>query len=123
MGNSYRDLIAWQKAMLIVECVYRISGTFPADERFGLTSQIRRAAVAVASNIAEGQGRNTRGEFVQFLGHAKGSLYEVETQTQLAQRLAFINDNDADNILKDCDELGRILTGLSQSLKASSAGA
>ena len=87
--QSYQDLIAWQKAMVMVTEVYELTKVFPTDERFGLTSQIRRAAVSVPSNIAEGQARNSTGEFVQFLGIARGSLAEVATQLLIARNLKF----------------------------------
>ncbi len=80
MKRDFRDLIVWQKAMSFVTEIYRVTQKFPGDERFGLTSRLRRAAVTIPSNIAEGQGRLTRGEFRQFPGHAKGSMCEVETQ-------------------------------------------
>ena len=79
MGYKYQDLIAWQKAKSFASEVYRVTEPFPKSETYGLTSQVRRAAVSVASNIAEGQGRLTRGEFGHFLGQARGSLLEVET--------------------------------------------
>jgi four helix bundle protein len=92
--RSFNDLLAWQKAMSLAEDVYRVTRAFPKDEIFGLTSQMRRAAVSVASNIAEGQARQTRGEFVQFLGHAKGSLAELETQTMLSTRVGLLTPED-----------------------------
>ena len=79
MGRSYQDLIAWKKAMSLVIEIYRVTKGFPKEEIFGLTSQLRRAAVSVPSNIAEGQGRMSQGEFHQFLGQARGSLMEIET--------------------------------------------
>ena len=78
--KSYKDLLVWQKSMTLVKDIYRLTRSFPQDERFGLVSQLRRAAVSVPSNIAEGQSRHTSGEFVQFLSHAEGSLSELETQ-------------------------------------------
>jgi four helix bundle protein len=89
--RSYRDLHVWQKAMLLAEEVYAATGTFPKEEVYGLTAQMRRAAVSVASNIAEGQGRHSRGEFLQFLGHARGSLAELSTQVTLAGRLKLVS--------------------------------
>ena len=85
--QSYRDLIVWQRAMELVVDVYGMTRSFPECERYGLSSQLRRSAVSIPSNIAEGQGRLTRGEFRQFLGHARGSLSEVETQVSIATRL------------------------------------
>src|SRR5512138_1747723 len=90
MSTSYRDLIAWQKAVRFVVLIYQITALFPKDERFGLISQLRRAAVSIASNIAEGRGRLTPGEFRQMLGNARGSLLEVETQLHIAAELDFL---------------------------------
>lgn len=112
MGLSYRDLIAGQKAMDLVEEIYRITRGFPKDELYGLTSQLRRAAVSVPSNIAEGQGRLTPGEFKQFLGHARGSLLETETQISLAGRLHYILPEEMSHLLRLSGEVGRILNGL-----------
>lgn len=84
MGQSYRDLTAWQKGMDLVEQVYRCTRAFPREEVYGLTSQIRRAAVSVPSNIAEGQARHSQKEFHHFLSHARGPLVEVETQVEIA---------------------------------------
>jgi four helix bundle protein len=112
MGLSYRDLIAWQKAMDLVEEIYKTTRGFPRDEIYGLTSQLRRAVVSVPSNIAEGQGRLTPGEFRQFLGHARGSLLETETQISLAGRLHYIPPEEMSRLLKLSGEVGRILNGL-----------
>ena len=116
-SNSYRDLIAWQEAMELVHSVYELTGHFPQTEMFGLTSQMRRAAVSVASNIAEGQGRNSRGEFIQFLGHARGSLQEVETQVLVAERRKFVPSDQAAVLMKQCDNVRRLLNGLINSLR------
>jgi four helix bundle protein len=112
MGRSYRDLIAWQKAMDLVEEVYDATRSFPADELYGLRSQLRRAAVSVPSNIAEGQGRLSPGEFKQFIGTALGSLMESETQLLLAQRLAYIPATKCDELMQGTKEVGRLLNGL-----------
>jgi four helix bundle protein len=87
MGKSYRELVAWQKAMLLVTQIYRATKTFPVEERYGLTNQLRRAAVSVPSNIAEGQGRFSSRDFHRFLGTARGSLVEIETQVEIAKNL------------------------------------
>lgn len=87
--RNYTDLIAWQKAMDFVHRVYALTSGFPGDERFGLTSQLRRAAVSIPSNIAEGEGRETPGDFIRFLAIAHGSLREVETQLRISQRLGY----------------------------------
>jgi len=117
--KSFHELVAWQKAMDLTETVYRETATFPRAEIYGLTSQMRRASVSIPSNIAEGQARNTRGEFVQFLGHAAGSLAELETQATLARRLSFLSPDSYERISRQIDEVGRLLNGLKRSLRAS----
>ena len=109
--RSFRELVVWQKAMDLAETIYSVTGTWPRVEIYGLTSQIRRAAVSVPSNIAEGQGRMTRGEFVQYLGIAYGSLMEVETQMLLALRLGYAAPGDADRVSVAAAEVGRLLNG------------
>jgi four helix bundle protein len=116
MGRSYRDLIAWNKSMALVTAVYRATRTLPREELYGLTSQIRRAAVSVPCNIAEGQGRRSKKEFQQFLGNARGSLMEIETQVQIALNLKYWSADQADVLLRATAELGRILNGLLNSL-------
>ncbi len=91
MARSYRELLVWQKAKAFAGQTYKATATFPKTETYGLTSQIRRAAISVASNIAEGQGRLTNGEFQHFLGQARGSLLEVETQLAIALDLGFLD--------------------------------
>jgi four helix bundle protein len=110
--RSYHDLVAWQKAMNLVTDLYRYTELFPKTEIYGLTSQLRRAAVSVPSNIAEGQGRTSTGEFKQFLGHARGSLLETETQLQIARNLKYLSSDDCAILLCECSEVGRILNGL-----------
>jgi four helix bundle protein len=112
MGRSYKDLIAWQKAMQLVTDVCRETAGFPRDELFGITSQLRRAAVSIPSNIAEGQGRLSEKEFRHFLGQARGSLMEVETQLQIAENLGYVKKEATHKLLQDCAEVGRILNGL-----------
>ena len=112
----YRDLVAWQRGMDLVEAVYRLSADFPPDERFGLTNQVRRAAVSVPSNVAEGQGRGIGGEFAHHLRIANGSRQEVETQTLIAVRLGFVSDAQAADVLGLSDEFGRVNAGLLRSL-------
>ena len=87
---SYKELIVWQKAMMLVEAIYRHMRSFPADERFRLCDQLSRAVVSVPSNIAEGYGRGASLEYARYLGIARGSLYEVETQLEIAVRLGFV---------------------------------
>jgi four helix bundle protein len=115
-ARRYQDLIAWQRAVTQVKKVYEVTGSFPQKEVFGLTSQMRRSAVSIPSNIAEGQGRATRGEFHQFLGHARGSLYELETQLVIASELEYISEEQCDCLLDGSRELGRILNALMSSV-------
>jgi four helix bundle protein len=110
MADNYRDLIAWQKAKSLALDVYRCTRRFPKDEIYGLSSQMRRAAVSVPSNIAEGKGRYSQKEFVQFLYHARGSLLELETQLSIARDLDYIDRPLFESL--ETEELGRILNGL-----------
>ena len=113
---DYRDLVAWQKAMNLAELVYRETAEFPQEERYGLTSQMRRAAVSVPSNIAEGQGRrSTDEEFSRFLAIALGSICELETQLELSVRLQFMNKDAAARVRPLVDEVGKIVSGLRRS--------
>lgn len=121
MADTYRDLIAWQKATQLAFDVYSCTREFPRDEIYGLTSQMRRAAVSVASNIAEGKGRYSRKEFAQFLYRSRGSLLELETQLFIAERLHYIQPSTALKILDRSKELGRILNGLTKSVLDSPA--
>lgn len=114
--QSYQELVGWKKGIALVTDVYRFTRSFPEEEMYGLTSQIRRAAVSIPSNIAEGQGRLSRGEFKQFLGHARGSVFEVESQILIARNLRYLSSDDADTLLAKVTELGRILNGLLKSL-------
>jgi len=120
MGESFRNLEVWQRAIEWTLAVYKLAAAFPDSERFGLTSQLRRAAVSVASNIAEGYGRSTRGEYVLFLGHARGSISEVETQIVIAKALEFGSKEDLRNAESLCNQVGRMLRGLMKSLRPSS---
>jgi four helix bundle protein len=120
MGRSYKDLVAWQKSMDLVTATYRATANFPKNELFGLTSQIRRAAVSIPSNIAEGQGRLSEKEFKYFLGQARGSLMEVETQVQIAENLGYLPKEQTARMFESCAEVGRILNGLISSVAAQS---
>ncbi len=115
--RSYRDLQVWKAAMDLTEAVYEATAHWPSDERFGLISQVRRAAVSVPSNIAEGAARRSTGEFVQFLGMARGSLAEVETQLILARRFGYTPESDTRALLSGADEISRMLVALIASLK------
>ena len=112
MADNYRDLIAWQKAKALALNVYRCTRQFPKEETYGLSSQMRRAAVSVPSNIAEGKGRYSHKEFVQFLYHARGSLLELETQLSIAHDLDYVDRPTFDSMQSQTIELGRILNGL-----------
>ena len=113
---KYSELIVWQKAMDLVTDIYKTTRDFPNEEHFGLTSQMRRAAVSIPSNIAEGHGRKLTGAYLNHLSIAYGSLMELETQVQIAVRLNFISSDIALSILANTDEIGRMLTGLKKSL-------
>ncbi|MBU4355008.1 MAG: four helix bundle protein [Proteobacteria bacterium] len=115
--HSFRDLVVWQKGVDLVTEIYRLSKKFPKDELFGLTSQIRRAAVSIPSNIAEGRGKSSKGEFQQFLHHSRGSLAEVETQIIIAQNLGYLNAADAERVIEIIAEVGRLLHGLLAAIK------
>lgn len=115
---NYSDLLVWQKAMDFVTAIYRITERFPDEERFGLSSQIRRAAVSVPSNIAEGHGRKLTGAYINHLSIAYGSLMELETQIQIALRLNFVSADKASSLLEQASEIGKMLNGLKQSLSA-----
>jgi four helix bundle protein len=117
--RNFRELIAWQKAMDLVEMVYRATELFPAKEIFGLTTQLRRAAVSVPSNIAEGQGRITTKDFLHFLSISRGSLQEVQTQFEIARRLAYITEETNLDLVEQSTQVARLLNGLSRSLQSS----
>ncbi len=118
MAGSYRDLVAWQRAMVLVREIYLATQVFPKEEMYGLKSQLRRAAVSVPSNTAEGQARYSRREFHHFLNNARGSLAEVETQIMLANDLGHLGQKETDFLLDKAAELGRILNGLIASTKS-----
>lgn len=115
--NSYKDLRVWQAAVEASLLVYELTKAFPHEERFGLTSQMRRSAVSVPSNIAEGYGRGSRPEYLRFLRVARGSLFELETQTMLATRLGFLPEANANRLGNDLKDTGRILSGLIRSIE------
>lgn len=113
---SYRDLLVWQQAMDLAVAIYDLSRDWPADERYGLTSQARRAAVSVAANISEGYGRESAGSHVNFLKMAQGSLKELETHILLAQRLKIVEDSSTSACLDSCASVGRLLRALMRSI-------
>lgn len=114
--QSYRDLVVWKKSMTLVLDVYRSTQAFPKPETYGLVAQLRRAAVSIPSNIAEGQARLSTAEFKQSLGHARGSLMEVETQILISQELGYLGHDQSESLLSSSAEVGRILNGLLNSL-------
>jgi four helix bundle protein len=113
---KYSDLVVWQKAMDLVEEIYRLTATFPSDERFGLSSQLQRAAVSIPSNIAEGHGRKSTAVFLNHLSIGIGSLMEVETQIQIAGRLDYLAKTKMNDLLSNTGEIGKMLNGLRNSL-------
>lgn len=114
--RNYRDLVAWQKSMDLAVAVYDATKQFPADERFGLTSQTRRSAVSIPCNIAEGHARDSTKEFLHFLSITNGSLAELETQLILGERLGFLEADTSKARLAECSEVSRIVNGLRRSL-------
>ena len=118
MLKSYRDLLVWQKAIELALLIYRMTEGFPKREIYGLASQLRGAGVSVPSNIAEGYGRAGRREYLQFLSVAQGSLKELETQTILAQKLAYVTSSQGERVLSDSEVVGKMLGSLIRSLKA-----
>jgi four helix bundle protein len=115
--NSHRDLLVWQKCMHLVQEVYVLSQQFPSDERFGLISQVRRAAVSVPSNIAEGYGRGSTPDYIRFLRAARGSLYELDTQLLIASQLTYITSAQYASIEDRLKECSRMLISLIRSLE------
>jgi four helix bundle protein len=111
MSGTFEDLHAWRLSMDLVVEVYQQTLTWPKDERFGLTSQIRRAATSIPSNIAEGKGRASDRELIRFLNYARGSLYEVQTQIKVARRLDYLTESAARALYMQAAEVGRVLNG------------
>ena len=118
MAQAFQDLTVWQRAMEMTVCVYALTKSFSKDEVYGLTSQLRRASVSVASNIAEGRGRMTDGEFRQFLGIAQGSTYEVQTQLLVARQLKMGDEEMLRKADALCIETSKMLGAFIQSLRA-----
>lgn len=116
--RSYKDLLVWQNGIELAKLVYRLTRPFPAEEKFGLVAQMRRAAVSIPSNIAEGQARRTTGEFIQFISHAEGSLAELDTQLILAVELEFCRETRAAPIVALIEEQRRMLNALRRKLAA-----
>jgi four helix bundle protein len=120
MTQAFQDLLVWQRAMEMTVAIYRLTRSFPKDETYGLISQLRRAAVSVASNIAEGRGRLTPGEFRQFLGLAQGSNYEIQTQILVAKQMDMGDTNLLDEAQSLSIEVGKMLSALIASVGAKS---
>jgi four helix bundle protein len=123
MGQSFKDLIAWQRSIELTTDIYKLTSRFPDSERFGLTNQMRRASVSIASNIAEGYGRSTRGEYVQSLGHARGSCSELETQIVISKNLGFGATQNLQSAETLCNDVGRLLGALIKSIRAKQSSA
>lgn len=116
MSGTFRDLKCWQKSVDLAISVYSVTRNFPKDEIFGLSSQLRRAAVSVASNIAEGKGRLSNRDSLRFFGNARGSLFEVETQIEIAEKLHYVQPVDAETLRSSASQAGRLLNGLIRAL-------
>jgi four helix bundle protein len=114
--QNYKDLVVWQKGISLAKLTYQLTATFPGEEKFGLVSQMRRAAVSIPSNIAEGQARHTTGEFIQFISHAEGSTAELETQLILSIELGFAEATSTKAAFILLDDIRRMLNGLRRKL-------
>ncbi len=120
MGKPHHKLKVWKRSLNFVTKIYKITALFPADEKFGLISQMRRAAVSIPSNIAEGAARNSKKEFINFLHIAQGSTAELETQILISRNLDFVTPNQADPLLQELEEISRMIIGLQNSLRTPS---
>jgi four helix bundle protein len=116
--NTYKDLVVWAKALDMVELTYRLTAALPKEEEFGLKAQMRRAAVSIPSNIAEGQSREHTQEFIRFLHISLGSLSELHTQHDVCLRLKMLTASETVALVEDCDQVGKMLRGLIKSLRA-----
>lgn len=121
MSGTYSDLEVWRAAMNLAEDIYRITRNFPREEIYSLTVQLRRAAVSVPSNIAEGKGRSSDKELAQFLCHSRGSLFEIETQINIASRLGYIDAQNSEAVLRKAARVGQLLNGLLRAFRPHSA--
>jgi four helix bundle protein len=117
MSGTYSDLEVWQAATELAGQVYRLTALFPREERYGLTSQLRRAAVSVPSNIAEGKGRASDKELIQFLCHSRGSLFEIETQLAIGKQLGYCTAEDLNTLRRETSRVGQMLNGLIRSVR------
>ncbi len=116
VGKNYQDLTTWQEAMSVVESIYKLTKQFPKEEQFCLVTQLRRAAISVPSNIAEGQGRRAKKEFSYFLKIAHGSVREIETQLIIARRLQYLDETATPDVMEQAARVGRLITGLINSM-------
>ena len=116
-SRSYRDLVVWRKSIDLVGRIYSSTRSFPREETYGITSQIRRAGISIPANIAEGQGRNSVGQFRQFRGIAQGSLAELETLLTISRNLEYLTATDSERLLSGCGEIGKLLASLKKSLQ------
>ncbi|HCC05911.1 TPA: four helix bundle protein [Candidatus Nomurabacteria bacterium] len=110
--KTYKDLIVWQKAYSLAVSIYKITKVFPVNEIYGLTSQLRRASVSIASNLAEGSKRGTKKDFAQFIRIAQGSTAEIETQLMIAKEIDYLNEKDFNLLMDELNQISRMLTGL-----------
>jgi len=116
MPSNFRNLIAWQKSVDLAVEIYRVTGRFPNSEQFALTQQMKRAAISVSSNIAEGRGRSTARDYRNFLFNARGSAYELESQIEVARKLGYFNDVTADNLIALITRVEQLINGLVRSM-------
>ncbi len=116
MIKTFRDLKIWQKSMELVTDIYRITSNFPDEEKYGLTSQLRRSSVSIPSNISEGFGRNSQGDFKRFVNISMGSLFELQTQIEVAKNLDFINKDIFEKIYDDTREIERMISSFLRTL-------
>ncbi len=115
--NTYRELLVWQKSMSLVTLIYKTSKGFPEIEKFGLSSQIRRCAISIPSNIAEGYGRNSLNDYIRFLNISRGSLYELQTQVEIAFNLKYIEKKEFEKVYENSREIERMMSSLIRKLK------
>ena len=118
MAQDFHDLIVWRKAIDLTTCIYKLTRSFPKDEIYGLTSQMRRASISIASNIAEGRGRLNPAEFRQFLGLSQGSMFELKTQLLVARNLSMAKGSASDEAERLSDEVSKMLRAFIQALRA-----
>ena len=116
--QNFKDLLVWQRGMEHAKTIYEMTRRFPADERFGLVAQMRRCAVSIPSNLAEGQARHTTGEFIQFISHSEGSLAELETQLRLSVEIGYCSAAETENTLAFMEELRKMLNSLRRRLSS-----